>query len=334
MATYNGAAYLETQLDSILSQTVLPLEILIGDDGSTDGTLEVIDRVGARTDIPIMVTRNEQRLGYAENFLRTAGRATGRLIAFADQDDTWLPDKLAAAIDALSVQDVMLWVSGWSIVNSGLEPLQARRLRTGFIQQSALGYPLHVPHGTRLVFKSELLEYFAPETRCRSVYGDRPAHHDEWVFFAAKTLGRARFDPHVRTLYRRHDESVSGVEAQVRSRLAQLATGGDSPVDEAPAAAAARGEYLAARAEDPGCASVRISLLEAAAYYRHLIPRLQRRLRTRTASGRRRRCASLGSALARADYRSLSSGGLGVWMLIQDAYSALAERPREAPPDA
>ena len=94
MTTFNGAAYLEEQLNSLLDQRHLPLELVIGDDGSEDETLVILERFAGRAPFPVLVQRNVRRLGFRENFIRTAERCRGELITFCDQDDIWHPDNL------------------------------------------------------------------------------------------------------------------------------------------------------------------------------------------------------------------------------------------------
>src|SRR5688572_16778447 len=97
MATYNGATFLRQQLDSIAAQTVPPIEIHIGDDGSTDNTESIVAAFATRAPFPVRFFRNDNRLGYGANFIRTAQRCAGEWIAFCDQDDVWSPGKLAWA---------------------------------------------------------------------------------------------------------------------------------------------------------------------------------------------------------------------------------------------
>lgn len=73
LATYNGARFLCSQLDSIAAQTRLPDELVIGDDGSADGTVEIIKEFAAVAPFPIRLTINEKNLGFGDDFLATAG---------------------------------------------------------------------------------------------------------------------------------------------------------------------------------------------------------------------------------------------------------------------
>lgn len=104
MCTYNGASrHLAEQLDSIFAQTLLPGEIVVQDDCSTDNTMDVLDSYAARAPrgVDFRVFRNERQMGINANFFAAMARARGRLIAVSDQDDIWMPTKLerqAAAI--------------------------------------------------------------------------------------------------------------------------------------------------------------------------------------------------------------------------------------------
>lgn len=96
MASYNGADWIGAQLESILEQTRLPDEIVITDDGSTDGTVAAAQAALKGFSGRVRVETNPARLGYRQNFLKAFGLCTGDLVAFCDQDDLWKPGKLAA----------------------------------------------------------------------------------------------------------------------------------------------------------------------------------------------------------------------------------------------
>ena len=95
MCTYNGAAYLGEQLDSLRTQTLPPHELVVQDDGSTDGTMDLLrDYQQRHPGLRIRLFANPERLGYNRNFLTAVQRAEGDLIACCDQDDVWHADKL------------------------------------------------------------------------------------------------------------------------------------------------------------------------------------------------------------------------------------------------
>lgn len=89
MTVYNGTWCIEGALDSIMAQTVRPEEILICDDGSTDGTADLIER---RYGSAVTLLRLPHR-GAANTRREGLDRAKGEWIAFMDADDTWMPEK-------------------------------------------------------------------------------------------------------------------------------------------------------------------------------------------------------------------------------------------------
>lgn len=96
MCTYNGARFLQAQLDSLAGQTRPPDELVVGDDGSSDGTLDILDRfaAGAGRGIRMDLRRNPANLGYAANFDATLRRTAGDVVFLCDQDDVWHPEKI------------------------------------------------------------------------------------------------------------------------------------------------------------------------------------------------------------------------------------------------
>jgi glycosyltransferase involved in cell wall biosynthesis len=91
---FNGERYLAEALESVLGQTYRALEVIVVDDGSTDGTPAVVGTFGARVRC---VTQPNAGLAAARN--RGLAAATAELIAFLDADDLWLPEKIACQVE-------------------------------------------------------------------------------------------------------------------------------------------------------------------------------------------------------------------------------------------
>lgn len=94
ICTYNGEKYIEEQINSILKQSVLPSEIIVCDDLSTDNTVKKISEIKSSSIIPIKIFINEVNLGYRKNFEKCIGLCSGELIFLCDQDDFWAVDKV------------------------------------------------------------------------------------------------------------------------------------------------------------------------------------------------------------------------------------------------
>ena len=106
MATYDGERFLPEMLESLAAQTRLPDELVVRDDGSTDRSLDVVHAFAAHAPFPVRVLHSDGHLGYAQNFVAASAACTGDLLFFADQDDSWRPEKLETVARAVSRRDV------------------------------------------------------------------------------------------------------------------------------------------------------------------------------------------------------------------------------------
>jgi glycosyltransferase involved in cell wall biosynthesis len=98
LCTYNGAKFLGEQLESIAEQTIAPDEVIVGDDGSTDNTLAMLDAFRECVKFPVVVNVNKSNLGSTRNFEDVVRRCCGDIIFLADQDDIWVPEKIEASM--------------------------------------------------------------------------------------------------------------------------------------------------------------------------------------------------------------------------------------------
>lgn len=105
LCTYNGAEYLREQVDSILEQTYPIHELIIQDDGSTDGTLKIAREYEA-VNSHVHVFENDKNIGFNENFHTACLKATGDFVAISDQDDIWYPTKIEKQVAAIGSHDI------------------------------------------------------------------------------------------------------------------------------------------------------------------------------------------------------------------------------------
>ena len=95
LATYNGEEYLEQQINSVIEQQYNNWRLIIRDDGSTDSTLQILSKYSQSYPDKIqLVDDTLGRLGPSASFGQLLYCSTAPYIAFCDQDDVWLPDKL------------------------------------------------------------------------------------------------------------------------------------------------------------------------------------------------------------------------------------------------
>jgi hypothetical protein len=187
MCTYNGARHLREQLDSIAAQSRPPDELVICDDGSTDATRAIIRDFAASAPFPVHFHINEQNLGSTKNFERAIGLCAGDLIALSDQDDVWLPGKLAqleAEFDRApnigliftdaEVVDENTRPAGYTLWEKlPLGPDERRRLRGGkAIDELLEGATVT---GATMAFRARFKELVLP------IPNDLAIIHDAWI---------------------------------------------------------------------------------------------------------------------------------------------------------
>lgn len=102
ISTYNGEKYIERQLDSIFSQEGVDVQVYVRDDGSKDGTVEVLRQYQKRTPFLKLTFSAEENVGWERSFLLALRDSPlADYYAFSDQDDIWFPNKLICCIEEL-----------------------------------------------------------------------------------------------------------------------------------------------------------------------------------------------------------------------------------------
>ena len=124
VATYNGEKYIQRQLESIINQSIKVDEIIISDDESSDGTVDIINEIISNTKhIEIKLVVNRKIHGVVENFENAFNHSTADFLFFSDQDDVWKPDKVERFVDAADkYPECELFFSNATITNQKLEP--------------------------------------------------------------------------------------------------------------------------------------------------------------------------------------------------------------------
>jgi glycosyltransferase involved in cell wall biosynthesis len=100
-ATFDGAAFVAETIESVLAQTYERVEHVIVDDGSTDETVEIVERYREQYPARIVLLENTERAGPCRRRNDALAAARGTYLAWLDQDDLWSPTKLARQLDAL-----------------------------------------------------------------------------------------------------------------------------------------------------------------------------------------------------------------------------------------
>ena len=210
MATYNGAAYLQAQLDSFKFQTRLPNELVVCDDGSNDGTLALLESFAVSAPFKVRIIRNHERLGYTQNFAKAMSLCEGELIFLSDQDDVWYPSKLQIVCGVFVNQpECMLVANDSDLVDENLN-------KSGLTivgQFKAIdGNGIQFVNGCCSALRRSILEIVLPIPRNSLVA------HDGWLHELAYYTGTRLIIPDVLQLYRRHRNNVTqSIAASLKS---------------------------------------------------------------------------------------------------------------------
>ena len=225
LATYNGAQYLRPQIDSILAQTYPNFRILARDDGSRDGTPAILREYADRLPDKFNLLVDCTPTGSAKmNFLRLTQASTAPYIAFADQDDVWLPQKLELSMATMQDLEARANPAKPLLVFSDLEVVD-EHLRT--VHPSLWGYMGVTPeaiHSPReLLIKSVVTGCTALLNRPLAELVSRmPATaymHDQWTGLIVSIFGKAAYLPQATVRYRQHSNNAVGARAKSRGWL-------------------------------------------------------------------------------------------------------------------
>jgi glycosyltransferase involved in cell wall biosynthesis len=212
MATLNGASFIGEQLVSIARQSRLPNELVICDDGSTDGTVELIQKFAQTAPFPVHLFQNQERLGYRRNFLKAAGLCKGDLISFCDQDDIWRRHRLRRMARPFKNSNVLLAFHNATVVDGRRAPVgQTFKLATEKVYAPLELPPWTIVPGFSQVFRRSLLSYLDLYEHSVDIYC--PAEkmpHDQWFLFLASLFGSIAYVPDRLALYRQHRQNCSG----------------------------------------------------------------------------------------------------------------------------
>ena len=220
MSTYNGQDFIKEQIESILQQQNVEVKLIIRDDGSKDGTLDILCQY---YNSGLIEYSSGENLGYAGSFIRLLQDAPEcEYYAFSDQDDIWLEDKLYMAIKCLKNQhaDKQLYYSNLSIFQNGAVLGMMRHPNTTTDKYRCLNQSICT--GCTIVINNSLRKF---------VLSHLPSiiHvHDLWLFHTAVFLGNFYYDDNSFILYRQHGDNQIGAKftraARMKSRIKSLKT--------------------------------------------------------------------------------------------------------------
>lgn len=216
MCTFNGAAFLKEQLDSILSQSYPITEFLIFDDGSTDETVSIVKLYREKHPL-ICFHQNEQNLGYNLNFEQALRAANSEVIAIADQDDYWHSEKIAKMVSAWRDETLVMYCdstrfSGQVPSNASPNP-KYRRFEGGDARKLFL---YNTISGHAMLIKKALLPLVLPFKQ--------GIFYDWWMGVVAASNGGVSYLPETLVYQRVHENNVTVLNKKANSKAKERDT--------------------------------------------------------------------------------------------------------------
>jgi hypothetical protein len=225
LAIYNGADFLQPQLLSLLDQVDVNWRLLWRDDGSADGSVAMMEAFEREAPGRLArVSDPEDRLGVAASFYTLVAQApAGGCIAFCDQDDVWLPHKLArghAALLEVPQTIPALYCARQLLVDSELRPLG-----TSLPLRAELEFPMALAQN--IATGCTIMLNAAAADLLRAAPPPPGTLHDWWSYLLVSgAAGRLIVDDEPVVLYRQHGRNLIGApHTQRRRALAALRRG-------------------------------------------------------------------------------------------------------------
>ncbi len=221
MSTYNGEEYIRTQLDSIVNQTIEEKKLLIRDDGSIDNTVLIIQEYQKL--YPWIEFYQGSNIGVQRSFFDLLEHSDSKAdyIAFADQDDKWLPEKLECAVKKLKelfqkTKQPLLYCGSQVMVDEQLQPIDVTVTR--IVKKAAFGNALvqNICTGCTAVINQQLAELIRNNIP-KDI--DAVVMHDWWLYLVASCFGSVYYDNKSYILYRQHEKNTHGAILRKRELI-------------------------------------------------------------------------------------------------------------------
>lgn len=204
LATYNGGAHLEDQLNSILNQLGgFQISILCSDDGSTDSTLKILSKYN----IDVLPG---PKTGAAANFSYLIENSSKYdFYALSDQDDVWFPDKLLSSVEKIkSINGPALYVGTSEIDKCRLLKPRQANLYAALISNRS--------QGCTFLINNELMDVLKSTIKFRTLM------HDWFIYLIALLFGQVIYDFESKMFYRLHASNDTGIP-KLHTKLGRLA---------------------------------------------------------------------------------------------------------------
>lgn len=215
MATYQGARWLPEQLESIAAQSRPPDELVVGDDGSSDGTEAAVAAFARRGLFEVRFHRNPARLGSTGNFAACLERCRGDVILLSDQDDAWAPTRVARTLEALEAHPRAAYAfSDAALMDEAGAPLPGRLWQHAFFGEDGQA-AFRAGRGLEVLLRTNVVTGATMGLRRSAIAQALPIPggwvHDAWLAAVLELAGGAVPIPEPLVRYRLHRAQQIGV---------------------------------------------------------------------------------------------------------------------------
>lgn len=206
MSTYNGEKYLKEQIESLQKQTFEKWELFVRDDGSTDNTVSIINKLQTKDPRIHFIDDEKVQLRPMKSFLYLLSKVSADYYFFCDQDDYWLSEKLDLMLKMGKLDKPQLVYCGLKCVDQNLKPLKndfENMMGTIWDYSRFIGNDMP---GCVMMFNSKLRDIVISSTKNY----EGIVMHDWWIALIAQTFGTIEFLNKKLILYRQHGNNSIG----------------------------------------------------------------------------------------------------------------------------
>lgn len=215
LCTYNGEKFLKKQIDSILSQTIKVDEIVVCDDGSQDATIAILNAYREIYPELFRIFINHENLRSVKNFEKAISLCSHDIIFLSDQDDIWIPEKVAIFIHHFNINpDISVIASNGFVIDDQDEVLDVltiwdvvtflRKENSDLNYYEIINISGNIATGATMAFKKDFIGQTLPFPIVSAF------HHDEWIALVASLEKKFDFIDNRTIYYRKHDDQQVG----------------------------------------------------------------------------------------------------------------------------
>ncbi|KHJ36984.1 putative glycosyltransferase EpsE [Pedobacter glucosidilyticus] len=226
LCTFNGEKFIKEQLDSILTQTIVPDEIIICDDNSKDRTIEIIENyIASLNNFNIKLFKNESNIGFVKNFEKCVQLCRGEYIFLSDQDDVWISTKVEKTLSFFnSYPHIEMVFTNAYLVNEDLQTLNTNlfdtlkfnikeRTKHEFSNLFKILLKQYIITGATVCIKKKQIDFIIP------IPINKYQIHDGWMGLIASFQKKLGFINECLIKYRQHPNQAIGTKKNSPSLL-------------------------------------------------------------------------------------------------------------------